>query len=54
MAFLVVQAINPSKYINAHKEETTVVWLRKYEIHKECTENDGDVTDDELMVYLHQ
>lgn len=52
-AFLVTQAINPSKFLNSKEISKIKFWLRKYEVRKEYLINNWDVSNDELINSIH-
>lgn len=41
------------KYINDNKIETTVFWVRDYEVSKEYIENDWEIPDDQILNYTY-
>ncbi len=41
------------KIISEDKIETTVFWIRNYEVPKEYIENDWEIPDDEIMNYIY-
>jgi len=41
------------KIISEDKIETTVFWIRNYEVPKEYIENDWEIPDDKIMNYIY-
>ena len=43
----------PDKNISENKIETTVFWIRDYEVSKEYIENDWEIPDEQILNYIY-
>ena len=43
----------PDKIISENKIETTVFWIRDYEVSKEYIENDWEIPDEQILNYIY-